>query len=244
MEIYDFVLFLILALVAEILGTMGGFGSSVFFVPMASLFFDFHTVLGITAIFHVGSNASKMYLFRKGIDKRIVVQFGIPAILFVIAGAVLSSYISTPLLEMALAVFLIAISIVLILLRNKSIPSSTNLLISGGSVSGFVAGLVGTGGAIRGLALSAFSVGKDSFIATSAIIDMGIDFSRSIVYIINGYVHLHDIYLIPFLIAVAYIGTWIGRYLLKFVSERQFKLLVLFLICLIGIYMLFRFIFY
>lgn len=41
--------FIILSVLAEILGTVGGFGSSVFFVPMASYFMDFQTVLSITA---------------------------------------------------------------------------------------------------------------------------------------------------------------------------------------------------
>ena len=41
-------LFFLIALLSEIVGTIGGFGSSVFFVPLAGLFFDFHTVLALT----------------------------------------------------------------------------------------------------------------------------------------------------------------------------------------------------
>ncbi len=40
----NIVLFILLALLAEILGTIGGFGSSVFFVPIASLFLEKHGV--------------------------------------------------------------------------------------------------------------------------------------------------------------------------------------------------------
>jgi len=43
--------FLILAFLSEIIGTISVFGSSILFVPIASLFYDFHTVLGITAIY-------------------------------------------------------------------------------------------------------------------------------------------------------------------------------------------------
>jgi uncharacterized membrane protein YfcA len=62
-------LFLLLALLAEIIGTVGGFGSSVFFVPVANFYFDFQTVLGITALFHVASNLSKIAMFRKELTK-------------------------------------------------------------------------------------------------------------------------------------------------------------------------------
>ena len=35
-----------MALIAEIIGTIGGFGSSVFFVPIGNFYFDFHSVFG------------------------------------------------------------------------------------------------------------------------------------------------------------------------------------------------------
>jgi uncharacterized membrane protein YfcA len=69
--IEKYYLFYILAFFAEVLGTISGFGSSILFVPIASLFFDFHLILGITAVFHVFSNISKIALFRKGIDKKL-----------------------------------------------------------------------------------------------------------------------------------------------------------------------------
>ena len=83
--------FFLLAFVAEILGTVSGFGSSILFVPIAAMFFDFKTVLGVTAIFHVFSNLSKIALFRKGIKKDVAIKLGVPAIIFVIIGA----YITT-----------------------------------------------------------------------------------------------------------------------------------------------------
>ncbi len=57
MEKFNFI-FLFLVLIAEIAGAIGGFGSSVFFVPTANIHFIFETVLGLTAEFHVFSNIS------------------------------------------------------------------------------------------------------------------------------------------------------------------------------------------
>lgn len=86
----NLLLFILLALLAEILGTVGGFGSSLFFVPIASYFLDFHSVLGVTAVYHVSSNLAKIALFRKGFDKKLLISMGIPAVIFVIAGAYFS----------------------------------------------------------------------------------------------------------------------------------------------------------
>lgn len=104
---------ILLSLLAEIIGTVGGFGSSVFFVPIANFYFDFHSVLGLTAIFHLFSNISKIMLFRKGLDKRLLLYIGVPSILFVVLGGVLSNYFRSFYLEVILGVFLLAFSFAL-----------------------------------------------------------------------------------------------------------------------------------
>jgi hypothetical protein len=61
-------------------------------------------------------------------------------------------------------------------------PNKLNA-VSAGGIAGFLAGVIGTGGAIRGLALAAFDLEKGVFVGTSAAIDSGVDFSRMIVYL-------------------------------------------------------------
>ncbi|MFL5752950.1 MAG: sulfite exporter TauE/SafE family protein [Bacteroidia bacterium] len=227
--------FIPLALAAEILGTVGGFGSSLFFVPLAGFFFDFHSVLGITAIFHLSSNVSKIALFRSGFDKKLILRMGIPAVAFVILGAWLSKFFNNKLLELMLACFLIIISLILLIFKRAALKPTLYNAIGGGAFSGLTAGLLGTGGAIRGLSLAAFSLEKEVFIATSAIIDLGIDLSRSLVYFSNGYIHQHDLYLVPILLLVSIVGTFAGKKLLRLFSEQQFKYTVLSLILIVGI---------
>jgi len=227
--------FIVLALIAEILGTLGGFGSSLLFVPIASYFLDFHSVLGITALFHVTSNINKIILFRKGFDKQLVIRIGIPAVIFVIIGALLSKKLNTEMLEIALAVFLMLTSLSLLIFKKWQLQPTLGNSIRGGAISGFIAGLIGTGGAIRGITLAAFNIKTEVFIATSALIDLGIDSSRSVVYYFNGYIHYHDLYLIPILFIVSFIGSWIGKKILVKMSDAQFKSIVLILVLLTGI---------
>lgn len=232
--IENLILFLILALLAEVLGTVGGFGSSLFFVPVASYFLDFYSVLGITAMFHVLSNLTKIAFFRKGFDKKLAVSLGLPSVIFVILGALLSKHIETALLELLLSVFLIAISIVFMINRNLVVKPNLSNTLTGGILSGFVAGLIGTGGAIRGITLAAYGLTTETFIATSAIIDLAIDSSRTFVYIFNGYVHYHDLYLLPLLLVVSIIGTYLGKRILTHMTQERFRIIVLALIFTIG----------
>ncbi|MFH4967164.1 sulfite exporter TauE/SafE family protein [Gaetbulibacter sp. M240] len=227
--------FIILSFIAEIIGTIGGFGSSVFFVPIANFFFDFQSVLGITALYHLFSNLSKIVLFKKGIDKKIILSLGIPAVVFVASGAFLSKYFNPIILTYILGFFLIVMSSIFLIFQKLKVSPKTKNAIIGGSLSGLSAGLLGTGGAIRGVTLSAFRMNKDKFIATSAVIDMAVDSSRTVVYYFNGYIHKHDMYLIPILIVISIIGTYIGKRILSKVSQDQFRNFVLILILLIGI---------
>jgi uncharacterized membrane protein YfcA len=236
-------LFILLALLSEILGTIGGFGSSLFFVPIASYFLDFHSVLGVTALFHICSNVSKIVLFKKGFNLKLIINIGIPAILTVVTGAFLSKFLPVKTLELFLAFFLIVISAIFLLFRNLTIKATAFNSIVGGTLSGFIAGLVGTGGAIRGLVLASFNLNIEVFITTSATIDLLIDSSRSIVYYLNGYIHQHDLYLLPILFFNAIVGTFIGKKILNHISQKRFKIIVLLLVLCTGIVTMLKFLF-
>ena len=227
--------FLLLALIAEIVGTIGGFGSSVFFVPIGNIYFDFYSVLGLTAVFHLSSNLSKIFLFKKGLDKKLLIYIGIPSVLFVVVGGFLSKTMNSDFLEVFLGVFLVVFSLVFIIKSNLSIAANKKNAIIGGSLSGFSTGLLGTGGAIRGLTMAAFNLEKSVFIATSAFIDFMIDFSRTIVYYKNGYIHQHDLKYVPFLFVIGLLGSFIGKKILNYIPQAKFRKLSLLLILFIGI---------
>ena len=224
-----------MALLAEVLGTIGGFGSSVFFVPIANFYFDFHSVLGLTALFHVASNLSKIAMFKKSLDKNLILYIGIPSVVFVIIGGLLSKYANSHLLEIFLGIFLISLSLLFLIKKDLVVRPDRIPSVIGGSLSGFTAGLLGTGGAIRGITMAAFNLEKSVFIATSAVIDLGIDSTRTIVYFLNGYIQPEILIYVPFLFFIGLLGTYLGKRLLKHIPQDQFKRLSLILIFIIGL---------
>lgn len=228
-------LFILLALLAEILGTIGGFGSSVFFVPLGNFYFDFQSVLGLTAIFHLSSNLSKIVLFKKGLDRGLLLSIGIPSVFFVIVGGFLSSIVNSVYLEIILGTFLVGFSLLFLIKKSLAIAPTNKNAIIGGSFSGFSAGLLGTGGAIRGLTMASFNLEKSVFVATSAFIDFMIDFSRTVVYYNNGYIHQHDLKYVPYLFAIGVLGSFIGKKVLNYIPQNKFRRLSLLLILFIGI---------
>jgi uncharacterized membrane protein YfcA len=229
------IIFYLLALISEILGTLCGFGSSVFFVPLAGFFFKPKTVLGLTAVFHVFSNLSKLVLFRKHIDYRIFRLFGLPSFLGVLSGAMLSVWFTLTYGSLFLGIFLLIFALAFLLRPEWEIAPTAKNAITGGAAAGFFAGLLGTGGAIRGAAMASYNLEKSVFIATSAAVDMGVDLTRTVIYIGNDYVAIDKFWYVPGLIAVSFVGSYIGRYLLGFISQQAFRKTVLLLIVVIGI---------
>lgn len=234
------VLFFLFALVCEIIGTLGGFGSSVLFVPLANFFFAASLVLSLTSILHVFSNTAKLWLFRKTISKRLFLLYGIPSLLFTLLGAYLTKVYSFIYLEWALAIFLLLFSGLFLLFPKILLKANTLTALVSGGFAGFMAGFTGTGGAIRGISLVAFNLEKNLFVGTSAAIDFGVDFSRMFIYYYNGFFDMEYVYYIPLLVIASFLGSYMGKQLLNKISQEVFKKIVLSLILLISISMLIK----
>ena len=231
----ELLLFFLLALACEIVGTVAGFGSSVFFVPMAGFFFPVRVVLGLTSVFHVFSNLSKIILFRRHVDLRLTLLFGVPSVLLVLLGAWFTTRVSSAYAELALGVFLVGFSLVFLLFPRLELPPTrANAVLSGG-VAGFLAGFVGTGGAVRGASLAAFNLEKNLFVGTSAAIDMGVDFSRMLVYVGHEFLGREHLAYLPALAAASWLGSYAGKRLLNRIPQAAFKRIVLGLLLAIGL---------
>lgn len=233
-------LFFLFALVCEILGTLAGFGSSVMFVPLANFFYSASLVLSLTSILHVFSNTSKIWLFWKYIDWKLCWLYGIPSLLLTILGAQLTKQHPSTHIEWALAIFLIFFSTLLLIFPHLKLKAAPSTAILSGAMAGFLAGFMGTGGAIRGMSLVAFNLGKNAFVGTSAAIDFGVDLSRMIIYFRHGFFDLNYLSYVPLLLLASFLGSYLGKKLLNRISQEYFRKIVLVLILCIGIAMIFK----
>lgn len=229
------VMFWISAFIAEVIGTMAGFGSSTVFLPIALFFYDFRTALILVAIFHISGNIGRIAFFRHGFDKKMLLRFGLPSVILTLTGALLVQHISQPLLKFILGVFLlIYVAVTLIKPNLKAKPGIRNSLIGGG-LSGFFAGLIGTGGALRGAFLSSFDLDKNVYIATAAAISLAVDITRIPVYLSNGFLPKDMLIFIPFLFLIAIAGSFIGKKIVGKIPQAVFRKIVLVCVGLVSI---------
>ena len=231
-------LFLILTLLAEILGTIGGFGSSLFFVSLSQFFFNFETVLVLTGLLHVFGNVAKVVLFRKTIDWKLVLWLGVSSTLLAIAGSYLTTLIDLQYAHLVLGIFLIGFSLFFFLNSAFTLNPTLKNSVLGGSVAGFLAGFIGTGGAIRGLVLTSFNLEKNLFVGTSAAIDFGVDLSRTVIYLDHQYLERSMWIYIPVLILASFLGSYLGKMLLAKISQTAFRKILLILVFVMGVFLI------
>lgn len=230
---------ILIAIVAEIFGTASGLGSSILFLPAAQYFESPQTVLILTALLHVFSNSARVYLFWD--PKAIKPFFGLIAVFILTSalGAVISTWTTRPNYEIALGSLLIIFVILKLALSAELLTRFRRFQNSITGVSGFLTGWLGTGGAIRAIALSGFALQKNQFIFVSSSIDLGGDFLRSIIYLYNGYLEKEHLLYIPVLAICAWIGSRIGKRVVGLIPQRRFEQLTLATIFMMGLSMIF-----
>lgn len=183
----------------------------------------------------MSSNAAKLVFFGRHIRLRLLLLLGLPSVAAVIIGAYLSTKLELKFDQLVLGLFLIAFSLFLLSKPTTKIFATKLNAVSAGGAAGFLAGLIGTGGALRGLALAAFDLEKDTFVATSAGIDSGVDLSRMIIYLRSGYLEPNSIPYVVGLLPIAFIGSYVGKVTLRQIDQKYFRKIVLGCVLVIGL---------
>lgn len=228
-------IFFISAFLAQIVGTVAGFGSSTVFLPVALLFYDFKTALVLVAFLHIFGNVGKIGVFRQGINRDLILKFGLPSIILTFIGALLVQYIPQNTLKAILGAFLVSFALLSFWRENFQVKPTLLNTIFGGALSGLFAGLIGTGGAIRSAFLVAINLPKEKYIATSALIALAIDTTRIPVYISQGFLKSEFYWFLPILLIIALVGSYFGKLIVNKIPQKQFKKVVLAAIFLIGL---------
>jgi len=229
--------FLLLTLLSSIFGTGTGFGTSTIMVPALSLFLPFSQALLFAGIVHWFGDIWKMIFFKKGLDFKLILLFGIPGVIISFFAGYLPIVIPESLLKRSLGLFL-SLYVAFIFLRpNWKAKASSRNAITGGVLSGFFAGLFGAGGAVRSAFLAGFDLPKSVFIFTSGAIGLLIDTGRVSQYLLSG-VRLNSQLSITLLLClpVSLLGAYLAKILINYVPQKSFRALVSIGLLLVGIY--------
>lgn len=217
---------------------MAGFGAATVLTPVAAHFMDMRTAVAVVAFFHICGNASRVHLFWRKVNWPLFARFGLASVLFTLGGAWLSGRIPSAALRAVFGGFLVIYALLSFWGKKANLPPRPSTAFLGGVFSGFVAGLIGTGGAIRSAFLMAFGQPKEEYIATSAMIALVIDGMRLPVYVAQGFLTREMLWPLAGLIVVANVGARVGKKLVVRIPQERFTTFVLWVLLLMGAKML------
>lgn len=220
---------------AEVAGTVAGFGSSTLLLPVAVLFFDFQTALVLVAFVHIFGNLGRITLFRKELDLPLLLYFGMPGVVLTALGALLVASLDQETLKGLLGIFLIFYTVYAIGNAKFRIAKTGMVMFFGGAASGFLAGLIGTGGALRAAFLTAFGMSKARYIVTGAAIALMVDATRLPLYVGQGFLRPEYYWFLPVLFALAIAGSLAGKRLVDKLPQILFRKIVLGFVGIVGI---------
>jgi uncharacterized membrane protein YfcA len=234
----------LLALVGSLLTFFSGFGLGTLLVPVFAIFFPIDLSIALTAIVHFLNNIFKLFLIGKNLNKKIVLQFGIPAIISSFAGAYLLNFIAdvkpitvytisaetfyiTP-LKLLVAALLLGFSLLELFPNQIKFEFNSKWIPLGGLLSGFFGGLSGHQGALRTAFLNKAGLSKEAFIATGVAVAVLVDVSRLTIYsgkILDNTKSI-DYNLLFCATACAFAGAFIGNKLLRKITIKTLQTIV------------------
>ena len=223
----DVVLIAILTVVASGVGTMTGFGTSTVMVPVLLLFYPLPETLLFVGIIHWFGNLWKVLFFRGGFQWKLVLCFGVPGIVASYLGASLMLDVSEALLSRILGGVMVGYVVFLLLKSSFRLKANVAASMVGGALSGFLAGIFGIGGAVRGMFLTAFNLPKAVYIATAGAIGLFIDTSRLGKYVADGVrLEAFGLWSMPLFIVASLLGAWIAKHIVEKIPQKHFRTVV------------------
>lgn len=238
----DYLVIALTIIFAASLTFFSGFGLGTIMLPVFSLFFDLPVAVGATAVVHLANNLFKFALVSKFIHLPTLFRFGIPALIMASVGgyvltlfedmAVITSYtIGEYTFEMT-TIHIVIGSLMIFFAWFDLDPRFDNLNVKakhipfGGALSGFFGGISGHQGAFRAAFLSKAGLTKEQFIGTSNAVSLVVDLARLTIYlyIASALSGERNKFLVAFSegrdllivgIVFAFLGTYLGRQLVK-----------------------------
>lgn len=241
---FEYIIVCLFALTGSALTFFSGFGLGTILLPVFAIFFPVDQAIALTAVVHFLNNLFKLLLVGKNANRKIVIRFGIPAIIAAFLGAYLLTFIANvsplytysisgktfhiTLLKLTTGLLLFVFSLFDLIPKLIKFNVHEKYIPLGGLLSGFFGGLSGHQGALRSAFLIRTSLSKESFIATGVVIAVMIDISRLAVYsseIFKPATGINYTLLIAATLS-AFLGAFIGNKMLRKITVKTLQVIV------------------
>lgn len=240
------------AFATSLLTFFSGFGLGTLLAPIMMFFLPVEVSIALTGVVHFFNNLFKVSLVGRDADRKILIRFGLPAVVAALLGAWLLNDLNQlqPLLTYSLwgklctitpikatiGLLLVFFSLLEFLPALSRLQFGKEKLIVGGLLSGFFGGLSGNQGALRSAFLIKAGLSKEAYLGTGVIVSLFVDLTRLGVYSSQFQTaNLKDH--LPLVIGAtlsAIIGAFTGNRLLKKITLNALQTIVAYFLLIIA----------
>jgi uncharacterized membrane protein YfcA len=235
----------VVALVASGLTLYSGFGLGTLLLPAFALFMPVEQAVAMTAVVHFLNSLFKLALVGRRADWKVVLRFGLPAIIASLLGAwvltLLSGADSPPrgpsAVKVVIGVVLLVFAVAELVPYLRKLEFGPKWMPLGGVLSGFFGGLAGMQGAVRSAFLARAGLTPQAFVATGVVIACLIDVSRLGVYSQRLFAVREslDYWLLAVAVLAAFAGVLLGTWFLKKLTVNALRTVVGVLLCVVAV---------
>ena len=224
----EYIILAVAAFVGFLLSTLGGGGGSLVIMPVLTFLFGARAVPPSMTTGTVISSVSRIFIFWKFIDWKVIrwfLPFSIPG---AVAGAYTSTQVDEQWLELIIALFLI-LSVIWYLLEDKVLNFHIHLwhFSLAGLLISFVSGLLGGTGPMINVLYLKYGDTKEKVVATRAAGEIFVHLVKLASYYYFGIFERNHLIFGLIIGVLAVIANFAGKFILKKISPTFFKWLTL-----------------
>ncbi|MFC3998526.1 sulfite exporter TauE/SafE family protein [Nocardiopsis sediminis] len=213
------------AFVMAVVSAVAGFGGGVLLLPVFTALFGLQTAVPLLTLTQLSSNASRVVLNRRELDRRLIGWFALGAVPCAVAGALLLAHAPLAPLTRLLGLFLIAM---VVWRRFGRTPGRLRdrAFAAVGAASGLGSALLGAVGPLTAPFFLAAGLTRAAYIGTEAASALTMHVTKTIAYgagdLLTPSILVFGLALTPAVLA----GAWAGKRIVARISDRVFVALV------------------
>jgi uncharacterized protein len=233
------IVFIFCAFAASVISGIVGFGTGLILISIGSFFYDIKETIVLANIFFIGVTISRTILYWRDIDWKLlglVFAAGLPMIFI---GANLLIPIDDRIIRIVLGISILFYVVNVRFGFTENINVNNKLIISGGGLWGFLGGFVGDGNVVKAALFDHIGIRKEAFVATMASTSLAGNFIKYFIYKKLNYASQDNLLVILILLVLAFLGSWVGKSVLKRMNSESFRTVVLVFLGVISLKLIF-----
>ncbi|MDX6375303.1 MAG: uncharacterized protein QOD98_4291 [Nocardioidaceae bacterium] len=216
---------MVAAFLLAVVSAIAGFGGGVVLLPVFVALFGLRVAVPVLTLTQLASNGSRVALNRRRIDRRLVGWFALGAVPCAVGAGLVFATAPLAALERLLGVLLVVV-VVWRRLRPRPPRLSSRAFVAVGAASGLGSALLGSVGPLTAPFFLARGLVKDAYIGTEAASAVVMHAAKLVAYGVGALLTVRVLVLGAVLAPATMLGAWVGRHVVRRISEGVFVVVV------------------